>query len=57
MFFFTIKTNKLNEKQNIPHRWNSSKIHETILGIRDKIDTPLTDIYMIDHFPGLVQAL
>ena len=57
MFFFTIKTNKLNEKQKIPHRRNSSKIHETILGIRDKIDTSLTDIYMTNHFPGLVQAL
>jgi len=47
----------LNEKQKIPHRRNSSKIHEKILEIRGKIDTPLTHIYMTDHFPGLVQAL
>ena len=45
------------KNKKVPYRRNISKIHAKILGIRDKIDTTLTDIYMTDHFPGLVQAL
>jgi len=45
------------KNKKLPNRRNSSKIHETILGIRDTIDTPLTHIYITDHFPGLVQTL
>ena len=46
-----------NEKQQIPHHQNSSKINIPKLLKEAKLLIPLTHKYMNTHFPGWVQAL